>query len=49
MEAPVSQQCLIFAGRILKDDETIEAQGIKDGVTIHLVVRSSGAKVRGYI
>ena len=46
MEAPVSQQCLIFAGKILKDNETLEVQGIKDGVTIHLVVRSTVNKVR---
>jgi len=53
-DTPVSQQCLIFAGRILKDEETLEGQGVKDGVTIHLVVRStnkppqsSGATGRG--
>ena len=26
-DAPVAQQCLIFAGRILKDAETLEEQG----------------------
>lgn len=26
-KAPVAQQCLIFAGRILKDEETLEGQG----------------------
>ena len=26
-DTPVSQQCLIFAGRILKDEETLEGQG----------------------
>ena len=43
----ISQLCLIFAGKILKDDETLEKQGVKDGLTIHMVIRSSGAKVRG--
>ena len=26
-DTPVAQQCLIFAGRILKDAETLEEQG----------------------
>lgn len=26
-EAPVDQQCLIFAGKILKDEESLESQG----------------------
>lgn len=42
----ISQLCLIFAGKILKDDEPLEKQGVKDGLTIHMVIRSSGAKVR---
>lgn len=42
----IAQLCLIFAGKILKDDETLEKQGVKDGLTIHMVIRSSGAKVR---
>ena len=40
-EAPVESQCLIFAGKILKDDQSVESQAVKDGVTIHLVVRSN--------
>ena len=43
-EAPVESQCLIFAGKILKDDQSVESQAVKDGVTIHLVIRSN--KVR---
>lgn len=31
---------LIFGGKILKDDEDIKTHGIKDGQTIHLVIRS---------
>ena len=38
----ISQLCLIFAGKILKDDETLEKQGVKDGLTVHMVIRSSG-------
>jgi ubiquilin len=33
------QLCLIFAGKILKDSETLLQHGIKDGVTVHLVVK----------
>ena len=42
----VAQICLIFAGKILKDDQTLESQGVKDGLTIHMVIRSGGAKVQ---
>ena len=73
-DTPVAQQCLIFAGKILKDEESLERQGeqpgqaegqggegrggeaggegvmappsrsgVKDGVTVHLVVRSAAA------
>ncbi|XP_076354648.1 ubiquilin-1-like isoform X2 [Tachypleus tridentatus] len=37
---PLEQVCLIFAGKILKDHETLGTHNIKDGLTIHLVVRS---------
>ncbi|RWS07017.1 ubiquilin-1-like protein [Dinothrombium tinctorium] len=33
------QVCLIFAGKILKDNETLDAHKIKDGLTVHLVIR----------
>ena len=33
--------CLIFAGKILKDGETLEQHGIKDGITVHLVIKST--------
>lgn len=39
--ADVEQLCLIFAGRILKDLETLVSQNIKDGLTIHLVVKAA--------
>ncbi|PFX34789.1 Ubiquilin-1 [Stylophora pistillata] len=38
--APVSQLCLIFAGRILKDGDTLASYSIKDGLTVHLVIKS---------
>ncbi|XP_033120630.1 ubiquilin-1-like [Anneissia japonica] len=38
---PVEQLCLIFAGKILKDTDTIVKHGIKDGLTVHLVIRSA--------
>lgn len=39
--ADVEQLCLIFAGRILKDAETLRSQNIKDGFTIHLVIKAA--------
>ncbi|KAL5005433.1 hypothetical protein ScPMuIL_018889 [Solemya velum] len=39
--APVTQLCLIFAGKILKDGDGLEQHGIKDGLTVHLVVKSA--------
>ncbi|XP_005098562.1 ubiquilin-1 [Aplysia californica] len=38
--APYEQLCIIFAGKIIKDDDTLEQHGIKDGLTVHLVVKS---------
>lgn len=40
-DAAVSTVCLIFAGKILKDGETLEQHGIKDGITVHLVIKST--------
>jgi len=36
----INQLCLIFAGRILKDTGTVKSEGISDGITIHLVIKS---------
>ena len=44
-DAKVEQLCLIFAGKILKDGETLAQHSIKDGLTVHLVVKSAN-KVR---
>lgn len=35
----VDQICLIYSGKILKDDENLKKHDIKDGVTLHLVIR----------
>lgn len=38
--ATPEQLCLIFAGKILKDPDTLSQHGIKDGMTVHLVIKS---------
>lgn len=35
------QLCLIFAGKILKDDDSLKTHSIKDGHTVHLVIKSA--------
>ncbi|XP_023216686.1 ubiquilin-1-like [Centruroides sculpturatus] len=40
VNSPIDQLCLIFAGKILKDHEPLTTHSIKDGVTVHLVIRS---------
>jgi ubiquilin len=37
LEVPVEAQRLIFKGRILKDDQTLEECKIVDGVIVHMV------------
>lgn len=39
-EADIEQLCLIFAGKIMKDNDTLKALGISDGLTVHLVIKS---------
>jgi len=41
--APIENLCLIFAGKILKDSENLGSHNIKDGMTIHLVIKQGGA------
>lgn len=38
--AESDQVCLIFAGKIMKDHETLGTHNIKDGVTVHLVIKA---------
>ncbi|XP_074650696.1 ubiquilin-4-like [Tubulanus polymorphus] len=40
-KVPVEQLCLIFAGKILKDDDKLTTHGIKDGLVVHLVIKSA--------
>lgn len=39
-EADIEQLCLIFAGKIMKDNETLKSHNVKDGLTVHLVIKS---------
>ncbi|XP_060515741.1 ubiquilin-1 isoform X2 [Cylas formicarius] len=39
--AEPEQLCLIFAGKIMKDADTLLAHNVKDGLTIHLVIRAA--------
>ncbi|MCL4138180.1 UNVERIFIED_CONTAM: hypothetical protein GTU68_060138, partial [Idotea baltica] len=38
-EAKEEQVCLIFAGKILKDGETLAQHNLKDGLAVHLVIK----------
>lgn len=38
--AEMEQLCLIFAGKILKDNDSLGSQNIKEGCTVHLVIKS---------
>ncbi|XP_040020806.2 ubiquilin-4 [Gasterosteus aculeatus] len=40
-EAQHDQLVLIFAGKILKDGDTLNQHGIKDGLTVHLVIKTA--------
>lgn len=39
--AQPSQLCLIFAGKIMKDQDTLATHNIKDGLTVHLVIKTN--------
>ncbi|CAL1526136.1 unnamed protein product [Lymnaea stagnalis] len=43
--APYEQLCIIFAGKIVKDEDSLEQHGIKDGLTVHLVIKSANRTV----
>lgn len=38
-DSEIDRLCLIFAGKILKDNDTLDQHKITDGLTIHLVIR----------
>lgn len=39
--AEPEQLCLIFAGKIMKDADNLQTHNIKDGLTVHLVIRAA--------
>uniref|UniRef100_A0A8C4QEI7 Ubiquilin n=1 Tax=Eptatretus burgeri TaxID=7764 RepID=A0A8C4QEI7_EPTBU len=41
-KAQPEQLVLIFAGKILKDPDSLSHHGIKDGLTVHLVIKTQG-------
>jgi ubiquilin len=38
--AQPEQLCLIFAGKIMKDHENLKTHNVKDGLTVHLVIKA---------
>ncbi|XP_031135383.1 ubiquilin-4-like [Sander lucioperca] len=40
-EAPQDQLVLIFAGKILKDEDSLNQHKIRDGMTVHLVIKTA--------
>ena len=40
---PLEQLCLIFAGKIMKDHENLNSHNVKDGMTVHLVIKTGGS------
>lgn len=40
-EADPDLVCLIFAGKIMKDTDTMKTHNIKDGLTVHLVIKAA--------
>ncbi|KAJ5567773.1 Ubiquitin-like protein DskB [Penicillium sp. DV-2018c] len=45
-DTPAERQRLIYSGRVLKDNETLQAYNIKDGHTIHLVKSAASNQQR---
>lgn len=39
-ESEPDQLCLIFAGKIMKDSDTLKGHNVKDGLTVHLVIKA---------
>uniref|UniRef100_UPI003AAC1E51 ubiquilin-4 n=1 Tax=Centroberyx gerrardi TaxID=166262 RepID=UPI003AAC1E51 len=46
-KAKQEQLVLIFAGKILKDGDTLNQHGIKDGLTVHLVIKTAPKSAGG--
>lgn len=45
-DTPAERQRLIYSGRVLKDNETLESYKIKDGHTVHLVKSAASNQQR---
>lgn len=39
--AETDQLCLIFAGKIMNDNDTLQTHNVRDGLTIHLVIKTA--------
>uniref|UniRef100_UPI0037E80212 ubiquilin-4 n=1 Tax=Semicossyphus pulcher TaxID=241346 RepID=UPI0037E80212 len=46
-QANLDQLVLIFAGKILKDGDSLNQHGIKDGLTVHLVIKTTPKSTAG--
>jgi len=46
-ETAASRLCLIFAGKILKDGDTLAQHGINSGLVVHLVIKQPPAAATG--
>ncbi|KAM4818161.1 ubiquilin-2 [Thomomys bottae] len=46
-KSQTDQLVLIFAGKILKDQDTLSQHGIHDGLTVHLVIKSQNRPQQG--
>lgn len=45
-EIPVDRQRLIFAGKVLKDEETVGSYNLKNDLTVHLVRSNPAPKAQ---
>lgn len=43
-KAEPDQLVMIYAGKIMKDNDTLETHHVKEGFTIHLVINGTGKK-----
>ncbi|CAH0546852.1 unnamed protein product [Brassicogethes aeneus] len=43
-EADIEQLCLIFAGKIMKDNDTLKKHNLKDGLTVHLIIKEKSSE-----
>lgn len=46
-QADRDRLCLIFAGKIMKDGDTLKSHNVKDGLTVHLVIKAGSTPSSG--